>query len=334
MDALNGLAARLPWAGRPVAVSLRALLLRRSPRLARAVVQGTSALLLVLDPDGRLVVVNPAVLRSTGFRESELLGERFVDVLAVPEEAALAEEAIADAFASGVAHPQEGEWLDRRGGRRRVAMQNSLLTDRWGRPYAYVSVGLDVTQRRREEAALRHRADTDVLTGLANRGAFFVALQQSLAEDAERVGLLFCDLDGFKQANDLHGHAVGDLLLVEVASRLRSLAAPGDLAARIGGDEFVLLARPADERRLAALAAAVEEAVRRPVRVGRGRAPVDRATTPSDGVPLELGVSVGTALGWSGASADDLVAEADREMYAVKSRRTLRPRARTTPRSA
>ena len=316
-------AGGLPWAAGSVRGALRSRLLRRSPGLARAVVQGTSALLVVLDPEGRLVVVNPAVLRSTGFRAAELIGRRFVDVLAVTEEAALAEEAIADAFASGVAHPQEGEWLDRHGGRRRVAMQNSMLADRWGRPYALVSVGVDVTERRREEAALRERADTDLLTGLANRGAFFVALEQSLVAGpgAGRVGLLFCDLDGFKQANDRHGHATGDRLLVEVAARLRALAGPDDVAARLGGDEFVLLVRPADGHRLAALAGAVEEAVRRPFAVA-GQA----AGTVS------LGVSVGTALAWPGVSSDELVAEADREMYAAKSRRGVRPRARRAPR--
>lgn len=126
-----GCAGGPPWARGSARGALRSAA-APVPRPGLCVVRGTSALLLVLDSEGRLVVVNPAVLSSTGFRADELIGRRFVDVLAVPEEAALAEEAIADAFASGVAHPPEGEWLDRHGGRRRVAMQNSILADRWG----------------------------------------------------------------------------------------------------------------------------------------------------------------------------------------------------------
>ncbi len=314
-----------PWLGRPGGHLVRGLLLRRNPSFFRAVVDGTSALLLVLDEEGRIVVANAAVLRCTGWSAADLVGERFVDVLAVPEEAALAEEAIADSFETGTAHPQEGEWLDRQGGRRRVAMQNSMLRDRHDRAYAYVSIGVDVTQRRREEAALRQRADTDLLTGLRNRGAFFAALDEALAgpdpgpSAAGSVGLLFCDLDGFKQANDSHGHAAGDSVLVEVAARLRRVAGAGGVVARIGGDEFVLLLRPADDRRLATAARAVEEAVRSPFRVG------DAA--------VRLGVSVGTALAWAGAIPDELVAAADREMYAVKSRRH-RPRSRSASRGA
>jgi GGDEF domain-containing protein len=115
--------------------------------------------------------------------------------------------------------------------------------------------------------------------------------------------------------------------------RLRALAGPEDVAARLGGDEFVLLVRPVDRRRLAALAAAVEEVVRRPFAVGGHAVRGSPASASSSGT-VHLGVSVGTALGWPGATPDELVAEADREMYAVKSRRSPRPRARSTPRTA
>ena len=295
--------------------------LRRDTAFYRTVVEGTSALVCVIDVQGRIVLVNPALEQSTGWRESELLGRLFVEVLAVPEEAARAAEAIADALATGQAPNQEGEWLDRHGGRRRVAMQNSVLHHRRGRAVAFVIVGLDVTVLRREEAALRRRAETDLLTGLANRGAFFAALEEALGLGAESTGLLFCDLDGFKQANDTHGHAAGDTVLVEMAGRLRRLVGAGNLAARIGGDEFVLLVRQASPERLTALAEQVREAVGRPL----------RTTVDDTPVEITLSVSVGMAIARPGITADDLVAAADRAMYAAKSSARVRRRSRPGP---
>lgn len=93
-------------------------------------------------------------------------------------------------------------------------------------------------------ARLRHQATHDPLTGLANRAAVFGRLSAALAAGTgRRVGLCYLDLDGFKEVNDRHGHTTGDQLLVTVAERIGRVAARhGGLAARIGGDEFVVLA--------------------------------------------------------------------------------------------
>jgi diguanylate cyclase (GGDEF)-like protein len=128
-------------------------------------------------------------------------------------------------------------------------------------------------------------------------------------------GLLFCDVDRFKQVNDRYGHAAGDQLLVELARRLRSLAGPDDVVARLGGDEFVLLHPGADESALTALACQVEAAMGAPAR------------TPSGALPI--GISIGSALGRAGEDPDELMARADRAMYGAKTRRR-----RTSPRPA
>ena len=106
------------------------------------------------------------------------------------------------------------------------------------------------------EAHFRELAHTDPLTGLANRRGLLRALQQESASAAPCV-LLGLDLDGFKNVNDLHGHDVGDAVLVEVAQRLRLNLRPGDVAARLGGDEFAVLmwARPPEAQRVARAAA-------------------------------------------------------------------------------
>jgi diguanylate cyclase (GGDEF)-like protein/PAS domain S-box-containing protein len=276
-----------------------------------AAMEATDALVVVVGADGRGLFVSPSMTRATGWTHADLAREPHWDVFVAPEDVANAQDAHQRAIGLGLAFPQEGDWLDRSGGRRRVSILSSVLRDPTGSPYAVVFVARDVTEERRAEAALRRRADTDPLTGLDNRARLFEALAGVLADDdAGPCGLLFCDLDGFKQVNDAHGHHEGDVLLVEIAGRLRRVAGPGDVVARLGGDEFVVLSPGADQAALAVLAERVEHELSRPV------------TVPS-GV-VQVGVSVGTAIGPAGSDPDALVRSADRGMYRVKSARRTR----------
>lgn len=177
-----------------------------------------------------------------------------------------------------------------------------------GRP---VSQGLlvDTTDRKRLEAQLLHDALHDPLTGLANRVLFRDHLDRALARRRRSrtgVGLLFLDLDDFKVINDSYGHAVGDLVLVEVAKRLTETVRADDVAARQGGDEFtVLLARVRGPEEAVVAAERLIEALARPIDLG------DDA--------IGVGVSIGIALaGGAGSVADDLLAHADAAMYAAK----------------
>ena len=113
-----------------------------------------------------------------------------------------------------------------------------------GTLYGAVASYDDVTARVEQDRRMRHEADTDVLTGLANRRALERTLDASLARAGARarsVGVVMLDLDGFKAINDNHGHAAGDEALREVARRLRRCVRERDLVARLGGDEFVIV---------------------------------------------------------------------------------------------
>ena len=280
-------------------------------RLALEFLEGTDALVCVVDGDGRILLANPALQRFTGRTPDQLLGRCFVDVYVVPEHRELAVDAVTRAVATGRAHPQEGDWLTADGTRRLISMQNNVLTGADGRPYAVATVGIDVTDQRQREAQLSERARTDRLTGIPNRGTFFEELACHLEPGTDRVcGVLFCDLDGFKDVNDVHGHAVGDAVLVEVAARLRAMAGPGHLVARLGGDEFVVLCPGCDEPALTALAAATRERVGAPVPTAAG--------------PVAVGVSIGSAVGRPGESPDEVITRADRAMYGAKSHRYRR----------
>ncbi|MGY1916973.1 GGDEF domain-containing protein [Blastococcus sp. SYSU DS0973] len=280
-------------------------------QMAHAFVQAVDALLCIIDAEGRIVLANPALQRFTGRDDDALVGRRFVDVWVTPADVPYAEDAVRLAIASGKAHPQEADWIDARGELRRVTMRNTVLLDDDGRPYGIACVGLDVTDDRAREARLHEQTRTDLLTGVANRGALFDMLAVQLGSGG--CGVLFCDLDDFKTVNDEYGHGVGDRLLAEAATRLVEVAGADHLVARFGGDEFVILSPRSDEQELADLSRRV---------VARLGVPF-----PGPDGPLVIGVSVGLAVGHPDEAADDVIARADRAMYGAKSsqrRRTAR----------
>jgi diguanylate cyclase (GGDEF)-like protein/PAS domain S-box-containing protein len=183
--------------------------------------------------------------------------------------------------------------------------------DEDGRLIQYLGVQKDVTTRLRAEARIHELAYFDSLTGLANRRAMHEELRQALTTAAgsrAQLALLFVDIDDFKRVNDTHGHLIGDELLQAVAERLRSLVRPGDLLARPGGDEFLLVVKNvADVSGLATeLAARVVDGLREPFQ---------HADLP----PLEIRASVGVSTFPQDAeSVEDLLRHADAAMYVAK----------------
>jgi diguanylate cyclase (GGDEF)-like protein/PAS domain S-box-containing protein len=167
----------------------------------------------------------------------------------------------------------------------------------------------DVTDRKRAELVLEYQATHDQVTGLANRAHLMCRLRGSLARlqrHRSAVALLFVDLDDFKVVNDALGHAVGDWLLTQVAERMRLVARRGDVVARFGGDEFVILCEdvsdPTDAGRLAERVGA---AVSEPLHHG--------------GSALQVGASIGIAItdNWE-TDVDGFVRTADLAMYQAK----------------
>ena len=178
----------------------------------------------------------------------------------------------------------------------------------------YDGVTRDVTERQRLEDELHRargaaelRARTDELTGAFNRRHFAETAAQALAEDPAGCALLMLDADHFKQVNDVHGHVVGDAVLVELARRLTDSLRPSDCLARWGGEEFAVLLRGVDsDEQLDRLAQRVRSAV--------GRTPI-----AADGVSLRLTISIGAARARHALdSLDALVEAADRCLYVAK----------------
>jgi diguanylate cyclase (GGDEF)-like protein/PAS domain S-box-containing protein len=171
------------------------------------------------------------------------------------------------------------------------------------------ALGRDVTERRRLEARLAHQATHDPLTNLPNRTRLLQLLEDAFdnADPDSLISLLFLDLDRFKQVNDTYGHDTGDLLLAQVADRIRAVLRPSDTVARLGGDEFVILCEDiVDEAHALGVAKRIASAIEgRPFVLGDVELPVTSS----------VGVAISSL---ADAHSEALLRDADAAMYRAK----------------
>jgi diguanylate cyclase (GGDEF)-like protein/PAS domain S-box-containing protein len=168
------------------------------------------------------------------------------------------------------------------------------------------TLGVALTHLRDEER-VRHEAVHDPLTGLPNRTLLRDRLDRALARtlrNGGETGVLFVDLDNFKQVNDAYGHAAGDAVLVELGRRLQATIRPTDTVARLGGDEFVVVCEQVDEQSALALGRRLRRAIRQPLLVA--------------GIEHRVTASIGIAIGRS--DRDALLRRADAALYGAKAR--------------
>jgi diguanylate cyclase (GGDEF)-like protein/PAS domain S-box-containing protein len=283
--------------------------LRESEERFRALVQCASDLIAVLEPDGEVRYLSPGVKRVLGCEPEEWLGRDAFEHLH-PDDA----ERVSETFARLLERPgstttavefrmrhEDGSW-------RYLGATATNLTDNPSVKGIVVNAS-DVTERRKFEEQLRHRAFHDSLTGLPNRALFIDRLGHALVRVGRSecsVAVLFLDLDNFKLVNDSLGHETGDELLVRVAERLRASSRSGDTVARFGGDEFAVLLEDVEDKGEATRAALrIGEKLRSPFVLERHEVFV----TPSIGVALGLS---------TGNTVEDFLRSADRAMYRAK----------------
>lgn len=263
--------------------------------------------ILSSDEEGRIVTANGAAAAIAGL--PEIPPGFHVDEIIHPDDLTAVWKTIAERTEARLDFHVEFRIVRPDGTLRWVRNDAHPQIDAEGRFLGLTGTWLDVSEVRAAEDLLRQQAIEDQLTGLGNRRFLFDNLDVEIAvarAGGPRPSVLFVDLDGFKAINDAGGHGVGDLVLVEVAERLRSTLGPTDTAARIGGDEFVVCCSIGEEGsdRAERLAADLIDAIGEPFTI--------------DGVRYELGTSVGVADWRPGVAADDLVNLADRAVYRAK----------------
>ncbi|MBB2924645.1 diguanylate cyclase [Cellulomonas cellasea] len=265
---------------------------------ARQVLAALGDAAMVLDPWGRFLDLNPAAVRllerAPGPARSPVIGARWQDVLG-PELAASLDSR--DPATVTTAH---GQVLD---------VRVTEILSRQGRLLGFVAVARDVTELEHLRADLADQASRDALTHVHNRRHLAHALATEVARSASAgtpLTVVMVDLDHFKRVNDTHGHAVGDELLVFLATTLASSLRGVDVVARYGGEEFVVVMPGAD---VAVAARRAEE----------WRAACATATVPAPGGRVGATISLGVAQAVAGDTPESLLRRADDALYRAKS---------------
>jgi diguanylate cyclase (GGDEF)-like protein/PAS domain S-box-containing protein len=266
-----------------------------------------AAIVLSLDAEGMVTAVNGALNRLLGVDPSLAIGSH-LGVHAMPGHHRLLSDAIAKATAGGAASAEIAMRHAITGATVPIRFEIvNLLDDPVVK--AFIVTGQDMSELDAARRRLEHLATHDALTGLSNRSLLSDRLE-SLTEARRPLALLYADLDHFKPVNDEYGHDVGDEVLRSVAMRLTEGVDEGDLVARVGGDEFVVLALGIADRATATdLAERLGTLIAAPYKVSTGI--------------VHIGVSVGAVVAGPNSTASELLAEADFAMYASKASRTV-----------
>jgi diguanylate cyclase (GGDEF)-like protein/PAS domain S-box-containing protein len=280
----------------------------------RSLVQHSSDVILVLDPDATIRFVSPSVQRVLRYDPTNLIGRSFL-TLVDADDRERATRFLDDAAATpGTSAPTEWRMRQPDG----AALATEVIATNLQHDPTVNGIVLntrDVSERKRLEEQLVHQAFHDPLTGLANRALFRDRVSHALAlarRQRHAITVLFLDLDDFKKVNDSLGHLAGDRLLVAASERFLACARTADTVARLGGDEFaILIEESTGPEEQQALVERLRAAMLRPFMLGGTEvfvtASVGIATANGDEAPDSLL-----------EAADEVLRNADVAMYAAK----------------
>lgn len=301
------------WGSQPVRQAIirdisERVAMERERQIAAEALANIAEGVIIADAGRRVISTNAAHTELTGFTSQSLHGKRLDDTRCLPDGKPLP-QSIWDSVAAG--HNWMGEVLSTRsdGSSYPEHLSISAIRDGEGQMVYYVAVLTDIHEAKANQHRLEHMARHDPLTGLANRAEFERYCAEAIAvAERERLAVvvLFIDLDAFKIVNDSYSHAIGDRLLVKVAERIRRQLSEGDVAGRIGGDEFtVLIPRLILREDARAIVSRLLGTLSEPLLV--------------DDYEIVLSASIGVA-GYplDGDNAAALIANADAAMYAAK----------------
>ncbi len=275
----------------------------REARL-QAILDSAADAIVTVDATGVVVSANAATAALFGYPSDHLPGFPFTELVPSGDEDG---PQLLERLAQAPPEERERDGLNARG----EPFPLAIAVSRVAVPgeHLYVCILRDLSEQYKSQARIHRLAHHDPLTGLENRFALGLRLEQQLAQARRAnapLAVLFIDLDHFKKINDSHGHQAGDQLLVGAAQRMKDLLRDVDTLARLGGDEFIIvLAGPLTPDSVTAVAVRVVESLQQPFHLG--------------GITAHSGASVGVALfPDDGDDAATLLRHADMAMYAAK----------------
>lgn len=286
--------------------------LRQTEESYRLLVENsTDFAIITIDVDGRIMTWNAGAENIMGLSESDVVGHDVGEIF-TPEDRSAQRPKQELELARLHGRAEDNRWHIKRDGSR--FWSSGVVMPLWGddgQLRGYVKIMRDHTSQRLSEEQTRFFANHDLLTGLPNRVYFSNELHKAIVaarRSRNAFSILLLDLDRFKAVNDTHGHHTGDLLLKEVALRIRSTLRENDFVARLGGDEFVVIqADVAQPRAAEILAAKLID------RLGQAYS--------LDDCEIETGTSIGIAtFPQDGADVVDLLKKADLALYRAKHR--------------
>lgn len=278
-------------------------------RLATRFFDQTQEGILITDPNGIIIDVNDAFTRITGYTREEAIG-RDTRLL----HSGAQDQAFYDAIWNEI--HRHGHWKGERWSRKKSGMvypellSISAIQDSAGTVEHYIGIFLDISALKEKESEIRQATYFDALTGLPNRSLAMDRLQQNMSRlkrNGQLLAVVYIDLDGFKEINDLMGHSSGDKILIEMSKRMSGVLRGGDSISRLGGDEFLAMItdlRSPDD--VEAFIERVFNSIRQPIEL--------------EGKPYRVSASIGVAFypQRQEVDAELLVRQADQAMYQAK----------------
>ncbi|QRG68663.1 sensor domain-containing protein [Brevibacillus choshinensis] len=275
----------------------------------RIIAENTSDIISMINADGDFLYLSPS---HKTLWEHDIPDEHIQNLLEwiAEEDREIMGYAIGYTFSTGKGYMTECRINTKRETPIWTETKINPIFDEDGNVSSLILVTRDITDRKQSEETIHHLAYHDSLTDLPNRRMYVQQLTKEIMlgkRFQSNMAVLFLDMDKFKDINDSFGHDVGDMLLIEAASRLQACVQPGDIVARLGGDEFtILLSQLTDTKQAEAVAEQILSQLQKPFEL--------------NGHLVTVSCSIGIALfPQDGETAEDLLKRADTALYAVKS---------------
>lgn len=297
------------WAGRICAWQETAIVARdlmRGLSFAEHRVTEPHTAIMILDGRGNIQSFNRVCEEYTGLKEQDVIGKSVFRLFMSRREAVASRRNIGGFFRNGSSYEVE-RWVKTCNGMRLFLFRNKFVHSGNGKNEIYlICSGSDITEERCAQQRLRELTNTDIVTGLPNSNVIHKLIDQAILDAADsQVGIVYLDLDNFKKINDAYGHLFGDQLLQAVALAILSCLEDEQVLARLGSDEFVVLATNTSQSALEAMASRILTRLRSPFKIGL--------------IDVYTGCSVGISIApQHGEDSATIIRNADIAMYTAR----------------